>query len=106
MPALQDLVADLDDQVLLGVAKPAGLVVDERGGFLDDRIGGNHLPGNQVVSDAEMFQGPLRLRSPKLLGRHIDRSETVVFDARSSHDGSFHRRALDLKSRSRTSVHL
>jgi hypothetical protein len=51
--AFQDLIADADDQVLLGVAEPAGRVVDQRGRFLDDGIGGNHLPRDQVVADAE-----------------------------------------------------
>src|SRR5262245_1357744 len=86
MLAVQNLVAGTDDQVLLSVAEPAGLVVDQGGRLLDDRVGGDHLPRDEIVPDAEMFQGPLRLRSPELLGRHIHRSETIVFNARDSHD--------------------
>ena len=62
---VKDLVADTNDQILLGVTEPAGLVVDQRGGLLDDRIGGDHLPGDEVVADTEMLQGPLRLRPPR-----------------------------------------
>src|SRR5260370_16114190 len=85
--ALQDLVADADNQVLLRVAEPAGLVVDERGGLLDDRIGGDHLPGHQVVADTEMLQRPLRLRPPELVGRDVDRTEAVLFNTSGSHGG-------------------
>jgi hypothetical protein len=85
VPARQDLVADADDQVLLRVAEPAGLLVDQRSRFLDNRIGGDHLPRDQVIADAEMFQGPLCLRPPELVGRDIDPTEAVLFDARSSH---------------------
>src|SRR5262249_6849002 len=41
------------------------------------------------VPDAEMLQGPLRLRPPEPVGRHVDRAEAVVFDARRSHGWSF-----------------
>ena len=82
----QDLITDADDQVLLRVAKPASPVVDQGGRLLDDRVGGDHLPRDEVVPDTEMFQGPLGLRSPELLGRHIHRSETIMFNARDSHD--------------------
>src|SRR5262249_52508598 len=66
--------------------EPARPVVDQGGRLLDDRVGGDHLPRDEVVSDTEMFQGPLGLRSPELLGRHIHRPETIVFNARDSHD--------------------
>lgn len=49
-------------------------------------VGEDHLPRDEVVPDTEMFQGPLGLRSPELLGRHIHRSETLVSNARDSHD--------------------
>ena len=80
--ACQDLVADADDQVSSAASpsRPA-LMVDQRGRLLDDRIGGDHLPGDQVVADAEMLQGPLRLRPPELVGRDVDRTEAVVLDA-------------------------
>ena len=93
--ALQNLVADADDQVLLGVAEPAGLVVHQRGRLFDDRIGGDHLSGDQVVADAEMLQGPLRLRSPELVGGNVDRAEAVLFNTSSSHGGSFHCGSVD-----------
>src|SRR5262249_16306938 len=87
--ALKDLVADTDDQVLLSIAESAGLVVDQRGRLLDERVGGDHLPGDQVVADAEMLQGPLRLPPPELVGRDVDRAEAVVFDSSGSHGCSF-----------------
>src|SRR5262249_27507208 len=59
-------VADAHNQVFLNFAKPAGVVVDQRGRLLDGGVGGNHLPGDQIIADAEVLQGPLRLRSPEL----------------------------------------
>src|SRR5262249_47328643 len=50
---------------------------------------GDHLPGDQVVADAEMLQGALRLRPPELVGRHVDRTEAVLFDTSSGHGRSF-----------------
>src|SRR5262249_22528554 len=86
--ALQDLVAHADDQVLLSAAEPAGLVIDQRGRLLDDRVGGDHLPGDQIVADAEVLQRPLRLRSPELVGRDVNWAETVLFNSSSSHGWS------------------
>src|SRR5262245_23727720 len=89
--ALQDLVADADDQVLRSVAEAAGLVIDQRGRLLDDRVGGDHFPRDQVVADAEMLQGSLRLGAPELVGRDVDRAETVIFDTSRTHGGPFAR---------------
>ena len=87
--AVQDFVADTDNQVFLGIAKPARLVVDQSGRLFDDRVGGDHLAGHEVVADTEMLEGPLRLSPPKLVGRDVDRTEAVLLDARSGHGQSF-----------------
>ena len=82
MLAGEDLVADLDDQRLLvrRPSRPAG-VVDQRGRLLDDGVGGDHLPRDQVVADAEMLQRALRLRAPQLVGRDMHLAQAVGFDA-------------------------
>src|SRR5262249_51217666 len=88
MLACEDLVTDAADEIRLRVAEPAGLVVNERSRLLDDRIGGGHLPGNQGLPRAEGVPGPLRLRSPELVGRDIDGTEAVTFDPGGGHGGS------------------
>src|SRR5262249_9809416 len=101
--AAQDLVADADDQVLLRVAEPAGLVVDQGGRLLDDRVGGDHFPGDEVIADVEMLQGPLRLRSREFVGRFGYRTEAVVFDSRGSHGWSFPLAAALIEAENRDS---
>ena len=78
------------------IVKKAAALVNHKAGRLgdtqkdlivrvcDEILEGQHqdqFPGDQVVADAEMFQGPLRLCPPELVGRDVDRSETVMFDA-------------------------
>src|SRR5262249_6456836 len=84
-------VADANDEVLFAIAEPAGLAVDERGGLLDEGVGGDHLSRHQIVADTEMLQRPLRLRSPELFGRDVDRTEAVVLNTSSSHGYPFAR---------------
>src|SRR5262249_49151685 len=73
----------------LRVVERAGPADDQGGCLFDDRVGGDHVLGDEVVADAEMLQGPLRLRPPKLVGRAGDRTEAVVFNSSGSHGWSF-----------------
>ena len=60
----QDLVGDPDDQRIgLVVEPPAGMVGIGRRLF-QNGVGIDHLARNQVLSDAEMLERALGLRSP------------------------------------------
>ena len=47
-------------------------------GALDDRLGGDHLAGEQVLANAQV----LRLRAPEPGCRHLDLSEAAGFRAK------------------------
>ena len=70
--AAQDLVGDLDDQRVDLVVEPLAGMVGIGRGFLEDGIGGDHLARDQVRADAEMFERPLGLRAPELVGGDLD----------------------------------
>src|SRR5258708_34061793 len=51
------------------------------GGFLQSGVRRDHFARDQILPDVEMFERPLRLRSPQLAVRHIDFTEAVGFFA-------------------------
>src|SRR5262252_1926206 len=50
--ACQDFVADLDDQLVALIVEPLAVMIGDGGGFLQSRIGRDHLAGYQVLADA------------------------------------------------------
>ena len=60
-------------------------MVGDRGGLLQSRIGSDHLPRDQILADAEMFERPLGLRPPKFVGRNSDNAQAVGLLAHFSH---------------------
>ncbi len=79
VPAGQDLVAGLDDQpVALRVEPPAG-EIGVGAGLLEQRIGADHLARHQVLADREIVQRALGLRTPQLVGGHLDFAHRVGF---------------------------
>src|SRR5262249_49571622 len=75
----QNFVASLRDQFVLLIAQPLAGTVCFRSSFLHNGIGSDHLPRDQVLADAEMFERTLSLRAPQLVGGNIDFAETVGF---------------------------
>jgi hypothetical protein len=67
----EDFVASLRDELKWLVAETAVHMVCEGGGFLERCVGGDHLTRNQIGSDAEMFEGALRLRAPEFVGGNL-----------------------------------
>ena len=59
--ASQDLVAGLDDQIVLLIPQPAAFVVHHGRRLFEQGVGDYHLPGDEIVADAEMLQGTLGL---------------------------------------------
>src|SRR5260370_19798326 len=77
MLAGDDLVADPGDE-LVGLRPEAPTrAICVGGGFLEDCVGGNHLPRNQVRADAEVLERALRLRAPQLVGGNSYFSQTI-----------------------------
>ena len=64
MPAGQDLVARLHNQLVHVGRKAAARQVDVGAGLLQHRIGADHLARHQVLADAEMLDRALGLRAP------------------------------------------
>src|SRR5262249_54803178 len=75
----EDLVADLDDQpVSLGAETAAG-EIGVGCGLLEDRERVDELPGDEVLSDAEVLERALGLGAPQLVCGNADLSQAVAF---------------------------
>ena len=81
MLAIEDFVADADDEILLFFIKPACSVIDQRSGLFNDGVGRNHLAWDKVVADAEIFQRPLCFCSPQPVGLNLDLTEGIGLDS-------------------------
>ena len=77
MLAGENFVAGLNDQFVALVVEPLAVVIGDGGGFLQGRVGRDHLAGNQILSDAEMLERALGLRAPELVGGNFDDAEAV-----------------------------
>jgi len=77
MLASEDFVAGLNDQLVMLIVKPLAGMVGCGSGFLQDRIGGDHLTRNQILADAEMLERALGLSTPELVRRNLDFAETI-----------------------------
>src|SRR5215472_8946421 len=77
MLAGENLVAHLDDQIMTLLVEAFSCKVRVRSGFLQNRVGRDHLPGNQILANAEVFERTLSLRTPELVGWNIHLPETV-----------------------------
>ena len=83
--SIQNLVADLDDQLVSLIVEPAAGTVRMRRRLLQDGIGRDHLAGNQILADAEMLERALCLGPPELVGGDSDLAEAVGFRANVTH---------------------
>ena len=81
----EDFVAHLNDQLVTLVVEPLAGVVGDGSGFLQNRVGGNHLARDQIPADAEVLERALRLRAPELVRGNIDFAEAVSLGSRSRH---------------------
>src|SRR5206468_5949383 len=57
-------------------------------GFFQDGIGRNHFPGNQIITNTEVFDRALSLRAPQFVNRDIYFAKTVSFRANLGHRSS------------------
>ncbi len=77
--ASEDFVADLHDQFAPLILKPLAGIICYGGSLFQRRIGCYHFARNEIVPNAEMLQGALGLRPPKLVRWNLDDTETVAF---------------------------
>src|ERR1700677_441778 len=77
MLTCQDLVTGLNDQRVALIVEPFAVMVRDRGSFLQDGVGRNHLAGNQVLADAEMLKRALGLSTPKLVRWHFNDAQAI-----------------------------
>src|ERR1700722_13932270 len=85
MLAAQDLVADLNDQSMRSVVETLAGMVGIGRSLLQDGVGGDHLPRDQVLPDAEVLERALGVGAPEFVGGNTDLAETVGFDTNISH---------------------
>src|SRR5262249_5412195 len=77
MLAGEDFVAGLDDQFVALIVEPLTIAIGDSGGLLQCRVGRDHLAGNQIFPDAEMFERTLSLSAPELVGRNFNDAKAV-----------------------------
>jgi len=85
MLAGEDLVADLNDQLMMLVVEPSACMICIRGGFLKDGVSRNHFAWDQVLANTEVLQGALGLRAPEFVSRNIYFAEAICFFANVRH---------------------
>src|SRR6266404_4632259 len=79
--ARENLIASLhNESVTLVIEALPGMVGIGRA-FLQRGVRRDHLPWDQVLSDAKVLQRTLRLGAPKTIRRDFDFAERVCFDA-------------------------
>ena len=79
--ARDHFIARLHDELRLVGGQLAEILIDQRGGFLEDAERANHLARHDVVADIEMKQRALCLRAPVLIGGHFNLAHRIGFDA-------------------------
>ena len=85
----ENLVAHFDDQPVGRLIHPLAGVIRVGRPLFQGGVGGDHLPGDQIFADAEMFERALRLSAPQLVGGNIDLTHAVRFFANFTHRDGF-----------------
>jgi hypothetical protein len=88
MLAGEDFVAGLDDQFVALIVEPFTIVVGDSRRFLQCRVGCDHLTGNQIFPDTEMFERTLRLSAPEFVGGNFNDAKAVRLFPHLSHGTS------------------
>jgi hypothetical protein len=85
MLTAEDFVANLNDQIVALLVEALASIMRIGGGFLQDGIGSNHFPGNQILPYVEVLKRALGLCSPEFVGRNIHFAEAIGFLAKFCH---------------------
>src|SRR5215472_3375663 len=73
----KDLVTGLCDQSVAMAVESRSGVVGVGSGFLQRGVRCDHLPRDQVLTDAEVLQRALRLSAPEFISRNVNLAEAV-----------------------------
>src|SRR5713226_3252119 len=79
VPAGKDLVANLHDQGVRLFGELLRGAIDGGSGLLQCGVGRNHLTRDQVLTDAEVLKGALRLSAPEFVSWNLNLAEAVRF---------------------------
>jgi hypothetical protein len=77
----KDLVTDLNNKLVTLVVQPPAYVVCVRGGLFQSCVSRDHLARDKILPDVEVFERPLRLRSPQFAAWDIHFTEAIGFFA-------------------------
>src|SRR5262249_26327023 len=77
MLAGENFVAGLNDQFVALIVEPLAIVIGDSSGFLQCRIGRDHLTGNQIFPDTKMFERTLGLSAPEFVGGNFNDAKAV-----------------------------
>jgi hypothetical protein len=77
MLAGKDLVTRLDDELKPPIVETIPGMIGDRSCFLQRRVCGDHLSRHEILADAEVFKGTLRLSAPEFIGRNVDFAEAI-----------------------------
>jgi len=77
----EELIAGLNNERVVLTIKPAAFVIRVGGGLLQDRVGCDHLAGDQIFPDAEMLERSLGLGPPEYRARHPHLADAVGFNS-------------------------
>ena len=75
-------IGRLHDQLGFVGRQLAQILIDQRGGFLEDAEGANQLRRHEVAPDVKVQQRALSLRPPIDIRRHLDGTHAVRFHSR------------------------
>src|SRR5208283_1176735 len=89
MHSREDFVANPDNQIPLLLCKPAAALVSQCRRFLKDGISVYQFARHQVVTDAEVLERTLCLRTPQLVGRHLHLSQAIPLGTELAHGPPF-----------------
>jgi hypothetical protein len=81
MLARKDLVTDLNNQLVTLVVEPPPYVVCVRSSLFQSCVSRDHLARDKILPDVEVFERPLRLRSPQFAAWDIHFTEAIGFFA-------------------------
>src|SRR5258706_15903325 len=77
MLAVEDFIADLNDQLVRLVIEPFAGLIYVGGCLFQDRVGRDHFARHEILADAEMLERALCLRSPEFVGGNVDLAKAV-----------------------------
>jgi hypothetical protein len=74
----KDLVTRLHNELKTSGVESISGMIGYGGRLLQSGIRRNHFARHQILADAEVFEGSLRLGAPEFFGRNVDLAEAIT----------------------------